>query len=238
MFEQMTMERLRGRYAVGMIVAVAIFLVSSLVALAASSVVHDAKGDVESATESAHYFDPLVTPEDTARGYLDIKSVKVTKKNGKDQYAFSMTLGAPVPQDFAEEVCYHRVGPPFDKTTILVNDPPGLVNPGQCFFAWNWDLSDSDVFSGANQISPTVRWINNEFQGIAFTADPIPVFFDEFSVNGATITAVLDASEIESRVDVSDGFFFRGVTRNHRIDFGGDPLVGVADIAPIGTWSD
>lgn len=224
--------KLSGRSAAVLAAVILAVMISVVSVQAASSVVQDKKGDALSATESANNVDPG-TPEDTARGYLDIKSVKVTKQNGGDRYVFSMTLAEPVPQDFSNEVCYTRIGPAGDTTTVLVNPP----DPNACFFAWNWDLfDDPDLFSGS-PISPTVRWINGAFQGIAFTAGA-PVLFDTFSVSGAHISATLDASEIESRVDTTDGFYFAGVSRNHRIDFGGDPLVGVADIAGPGSWAD
>lgn len=215
-----------------LLAALALLAYASLSVFAASSVVQDVKGDALSATESANNVD-AGTPADTARGYLDITSVKVTKKNGTDQYVFSMTVAEPVPQDFSNEVCYHRVGTPFDTTTIVVNPP----DPSACFFAWNWNVDEDGVLNVGNQISPTVRWINGAFQGIAFTTGA-PFLFDDFSVNGTVITATLDASALESHIDTSGGFFFMGTTRNHRIDFGGDPIVGVADVSAIGNWSD
>ncbi len=216
----------------GLAVAIGMSAWLTIAASGASDVTQDPKGDALSATESANKVAPG-TPADVARDYLDIKSIKVTKQNGNDRYVFSMTVAGPVPQDLGTENCYHRTGPAFDTTTILVNPP----DAGACFFAWNWDLDDDGTPFGVNQISPTVRWINGGFQGIAFLNGGA-FTFDDFSVNGAHITASVDASEIESRVDVSDGFYVQGVTRNHRIDFGGDPAVGVADTSDVSQVSN
>ncbi len=231
-----TRQRTAGSLLIALLVAIAaaatVFFTLSASADSNSGKVRDAKNDALSATESAHNVDPG-TPTDEARKYLDIKSVEVKKNERKNQYVFEMKVAGKIPQNLSGETCYGLVGEPFNRTTVLVNPP----DPGACFFAWNWDLDDDgDPFNGSLNLAPTVRWINGAFQGVMFT-DAAPVFFDNFTVKGKKLTAVLDADEIESRTDVSDGVFFAGVSRNHRVDFGGDPLVGVADLTDIGEWS-
>lgn len=197
-----------------------------------SAKVHDPRGDALSATESANNVDPG-TPDDEARDYLDIKSVKVSKDENNNQYVFTMKVAGRIPQDFSNEVCYSRIGIPWDTTTVVVNPP----DPSACFFAWNWDLDDdTDLFNGSLNLAPTVRWINGAFQGIMFT-DAAPVLFSDFSVKGKKLVARIDANAIEGRIDTSQGVYFTGVSRNHRIDFGGDPLVGVADVTDTGQWT-
>ena len=209
---------------------VAFVLFTTLIARAASSVVQDPKGDVQSATESANQVG-VGTPDDVARPWLDIKQVKVMKKNGKDEYVFSMVLGGPVPDDPSTGNCYGLTPPAGDTTTVLVNPP----DPSACFFAWNWELIESPVFAGPSPLAPTVRWQAGAFQGIAFNTAGPPILFDDIKVAGATVTATLDASVVESHLDVSDGIFFAGVTRNHRVDIGGNPFVGVADVTEFGS---
>jgi hypothetical protein len=223
-----TTRKSAGTFLVLAVAVIAAFMFTSMTASAKSNVVQDPKGDALSATESANQVGAGV-PADTARAYLDIKSVKVTEKKGTGEYLFSMTVGAPVPQDMSGEVCYTRTGDPFDTTTVLT-DAAG------CFFAWNWDLNDApSAATGTGLIAPTVRWINGEFQGVAFSPTGPPIFFDTFKVSGSKITATMNAADIEAKVDVLDGFYFQGVTRNHRIDFRGDPIVGVADFTDEGS---
>ena len=199
-------------------------------ASASSDVVQDPKGDALSATESANYVDPG-TPEDVARGYLDIKSVKLTKNS--NNYVFSMTLGAPVPADMSTETCYGLIGDPSETETVV-------VDPSKCFFAWNWDVFSGPDVVGLAPLSPTVRWSNGSFQALAFrtpSGQP-PITLDSFEISGAHITVTVDASVIEDNVgDPADGFSFRGTSRNHRIDFGGNPYVGLADYTDGGYLS-
>lgn len=228
---QIKLNRRTGTAIVALSFSVLAVVYLSLMASASSSVVHDPKGDALSATESAHNVEKG-TPEDTARAYMDIKSVKIKKKHGN--YEFSMSLAGVVPQDMGTEICYSRIGDPFHTTTYLVNPP----DPAACFFAWNWDVNDEDAEVGSNPIAPTVRWINGAFQGVAFSDSGPPVFFNTFTINGSKITATVDAAVIDAKVDSSDGFNFVGVSRNHRIDFGGDPVVGVGDFTDVGHWSE
>ena len=236
MVAKMKYKKLTTALAISLIAVVAVFAYSTMTASAASAVVQDEKGDVKSATESANNVN-AGTPDDVARGYLDITSVKAMKKNGKDQYVFSMTVAKPVPDDFAGEVCYGLEGAPGATSTIVVNPE----DPDLCFFAWNWNVNDTGMIAGPNPIAPTVRWKDGKFEGIAFLdAGRSPVLDLDFSVNGTKITVTLDATLIEDNVSVFDGFFFLGASRNHRIDFGvgGDLFVGVADFTAFGNWNE
>lgn len=228
MIAKMKYKKLMGALAIAVIAVISVFAYPSITASAAGDTVQDPVGDVKSATESANNVDPG-TPDDTARGYLDIKSANVSKKKKNDSYTFSMTLAAPIPSDFSGEVCYTRTGTPGDTTTEIVNPP----DPSGCFFAWNWNVDDDDVAQFANKLSPTVRWINGGFQGIVFFDIGPAQVFNTFTVDGDKITATIDASIIETRLYAGDGFLFAAATRNHRIDFGGDPLVGIADVSNI-----
>jgi hypothetical protein len=223
-----------GGIAVAAIVAVFAFaLFTTLTASADSSVVHDPKGDAQSATESANQVGDG-TPDDVARPYLDIKQAKITKKEGKDEYTFSMVLGGPVPDDPSTGNCYGLTGPAGDSTTVLVNPP----DPSACFFAWNWTMSEEPVIAGSGNLAPTIRWTNGAYQALAFRNGGGPIPLDNFTISGAKISVTVEASVVESHVDISDGFYFINGSRNHRIDVGGDPFVGIADITDWGQWDD
>jgi hypothetical protein len=120
---------------------------------AATDVVQDPKGDAVSESGSA------------PPGFLDVKTVKITEKKGKDELEFTWVLGDKVPSGFGSNDHYALGG-----------------------------LSLNPFPTGGTEYLVTVRWTEGAWQGIVidFVSGSSPAVTGlEYKISGSTIRATV-----------------------------------------------